>query len=383
MGCHYYAPYRSGVTVYMQMIAENLAQRNHKVTVLASRSSGKVPERENIGGVEVIRLPVWFTVNRACLMPSFPRVLFSMAKDFDIVNLHLPMPEIGLVARLLRKKKLVLTYHCDITLKGFVFKNLIEPLYYRSLRSGLRFADAVVLNSEEYFLGSRIRTETDRGVFIYPPIKPVNRRDPSSLRKRLGISEGPVIGFVGRLVYEKGVEYLIEAMKDVKSRFPGAVLVIVGDDQVAGGSVKDKLLALSKKYEKSVIFAGPLDEEALCEFYSLCNVFVLPSVETLESFGMVQVEAMMCGAPVVVTNLPGITVPVDRTGMGVVVPPRDEAALARGIIEVLSNKEKYAVDPAVIRKEFSLEKAIDRYESLFARLMEMPLEFQTSSPEHS
>lgn len=370
MACHYYYPYRSGVTEYMRLLAQGLVQRGHEVTVLASRSSPEYPAYEVRDKIRIIRLPVLMSIDRACIMPTFLPKIYSLSKQFDIVNIHLPFPELFPVAFALRNRKLVYTYHCDITLKGGYVAMLLESLYYRSVSRGLKYASAVVFNSKEYFEHSRIHGSSYRAVFISPPIKPAERKDPSALKKTLAISDGPVIGFTGRLVHEKGIDYLIKAFGMVKQSLPNAKLVIAGDDKVAGGSVKKELVKLAEKYNGDILFPGFLDDACLMEFYSLCDVFVLPSVETLESFGMVQIEAMMCGTPVIATTLPGVTVPIDRSGMGILVPPKDTDTLAKAIVEILTNKNKYIVDRKKILEEFGLEKTIDKYERLFMGLLE-------------
>lgn len=366
MACHYYYPYRSGVTEYMRLLAQGLVHRGHEVTVLASRSSPEYPAYEVSDKIKIIRLPVLMNIDRACIMPTFLPKIYSLSKQFDIVNIHLPFPELFPVAFALRNRKLVCTYHCDINLKGGYGAKLLESLYYWSVRSGLKYASAVVFNSKEYFDGSRVKDSSYRAEFIYPPLKPMERRDPTALRKRLALEDGPVVGFAGRLVHEKGIDYLIKAFGTVKQSIPNAKLVIAGDDKVAGGSIKQGLVKLAEKYSGDVMFPGFFDGDVLKEFYSLCDVFVLPSIETFESFGMVQVEAMVCGTPVIATTLPGVTVPVSETGMGLLVPPRDTDALALAIIQALTHKEKYTINKEKIVEKFGLKKAVDDYERLFS-----------------
>lgn len=127
---------------------------------------------------------------------------------------------------------------------------------------------------------------------------------------------------------------------------------------------KDKILKLVEKHKEQIIFLGELPEEKMGSFYSLLDVLVLPSVNSTEAFGMVQVEAMMAGVPVVVSNLPGVRVPIEKTGMGLVVPVGDSGKLAGAIIEIIRNKKKYIKDAKLIENEFSINKTIKFYESL-------------------
>ena len=120
------------------------------------------------------------------------------------------------------------------------------------------------------------------------------------------------------------------------------MLVIAGEkEKVAGGTVTNRLVNLAQKHKDQILFTGFIEDTLLEHFYSSCDVFVLPSVDRLESFGMVQVEAMLCGTPVVAAERPGVSLPILTTGMGRIVPPKNPRALADGIIEVLENRDHY------------------------------------------
>ena len=140
--------------------------------------------------------------------------------------------------------------------------------------------------------------------------------------------------FVGRLVYYKGLEYLIEAMRWV----PDAVLVVVGT-----GPLRGRLQRLSEQWlgcPGKVVFLGAVAEHDLCAWYHACDVFVLPSVELSEAFGLVQLEAMACAKPVVTTDLPtGVTYVNQHGHTGLVVPRRNSRALAEAINILLDNRQ--------------------------------------------
>lgn len=162
-----------------------------------------------------------------------------------------------------------------------------------------------------------------------------------------------IVGFVGRIGWEKGLLYLIEAMKQVK-----ATLVLVGPYKDVAGDNTYKTL-------KNVELKGPISHDKLRNFYKSIDCLVLPSTNNLETFGIVQAEAMVCGTPVVATNLPGVRVPIQMTGMGEVCKIADSQDLADKINIVLKNGKKYYRNRAKNLDKFDYLKTVDEYEKLF------------------
>ncbi len=368
----YYPPYCSGVTVYVARLAEGLVVRGHSVCVLTARHDRHLPGREVVNGVDVRRIPALFGLSKGKFKPMLLPTISRVAKDFDVVNVHAPLFEAGAVLGLLREKRPILTYHCDLALHD-PLGQVIERAYYGLLHLGMGSCHRIVCHGHEYAGHSRISYAIDKVVPIPPPITPFAPvKDSSYLRRRWGIKDGPpVIGFLGRLVREKGLAYLVDAIPHIRREVPGAVFVIAGEgEHVAGGKRQSVLEALKRRTEglRGVVFPGHVPAEDLEAFYSLCDVFVLPSCASLESFGMVQVEAMLCGTPVVASDLPGVREPIKKTGMGVLVPPRNAKALAEGIVDVLTHPRRYAVFPKAIQKTYGLKHALDGYERLFASI---------------
>jgi glycosyltransferase involved in cell wall biosynthesis len=116
-----------------------------------------------------------------------------------------------------------------------------------------------------------------------------------------------------------------------------------------------------------------ISEQEKAAFYHTCEVTVLPSINSTESYGMVQVESLACGAPVVASDRPGVRVPVLRTGMGRIVPPADPGALAAAILEVLDAPERFRGDPEPLLRLSTPEAVAQEYESLFQALLDKDL----------
>ncbi len=109
---NYYSPYISGITEYVRLLCESLAKKGYNITVLASNHANLLYE-EVINGVKVIRAPIICKINKGTVSPAFIAMAYRLSKEADIVNLHLPMLESGIIASLVDKKKLITTYHCD------------------------------------------------------------------------------------------------------------------------------------------------------------------------------------------------------------------------------------------------------------------------------
>lgn len=366
----YYPPYHSGVTEYVKRLAEGLAARGHDATVLTSRHIPTLPSDETLNGVRVIRLPVLFKVSKGVFKPALLPTLRRMCQDYDIVNIHLPLPEVGACALLLKKRNLILTYHCDLELHKGLPEKLIEKIYYLSLNFALPRSERIIVNDLDYAMHSKIRSYKEKIVEIHPPITAYQRTDPAGFKNKYGLKQDDIIiGFLGRLVYEKGLEYLIKAVPLVLAELPKARFIIAGEgEDVAGGkkhSVKDELIKMSKPYGDRVLFTGFLPQSEIPAFYSACDVFVLPSIAPLESFGMVQVEAMLCGTPVVATDMPGVRTPVIKTKMGILVPPKDEESLAIAITTIINERNRYIRPTGHICLHFSIDNTIESYEKIF------------------
>jgi glycosyltransferase involved in cell wall biosynthesis len=175
-------------------------------------------------------------------------------------------------------------------------------------------------------------------------------------------TDGPHIGFLGRIVPDKGLDYLVAAFSKIAD--PEARLLLGGDYlTVAGGSVIGRIRAAAAD-DPRIRILGLLHGRQINDFYASIDAFALPSVA--ESFGIAQAEAMMCGIPSVTTDLPGGRYPVVATGMGAVVPPRDPETLREALLDVLTWDAAARHEGAKrAREEFGEQGCLDRYAALF------------------
>ncbi len=370
----YYRPYISGVTVYNQRMAEGLARRGHHVTVLTSRYDAALPEQAVEGGINVVRLPVALRVSKGALMRGYGARAAELAAAHDAIVMSLPNTplEIFWLTRLARRlgRPLIGAYHCDITLPPGLFNALVtRGVACCNLLAAAR-ADALLSYSVDYSLHSRLlRGLGHKLVCIVPPIA-VATPDPvavAELRRRHADGGRRLIGVAARLAPEKGIEYLPEGLGRIERAAGAPVrLLMVGDTEHVIGEEPYRTLIgpLLAALGDRVALLGQLSDVDLSAFYAACDVLALPSVNPTESFGMVQVEAMLCGTPVVASDLPGVRAPVQMTGMGRLAPPRDAEALADAIAAVLAEPERYRRGRRHVEAIFSLERALDRFEEM-------------------
>ncbi len=357
MVLNYYAPYVSGLTNVARDIAEALVARSWRVRVVTTRHDPTLPATDVCNGVEVERAPVLATIGKGPVSPSFVRQAVAATRRCAVVNLHLPMLEAGLISRW-SHASIVTTYHCDVSLPPGRLNDIQRRVIDSSSRSALNRSAAMVVTSNDYAEHSRLWPQLSRGAVAIPP--PCHQREAGVARYRDG--DGFHIGFLGRIVEEKGIEYLVDAVRQIDD--PQLRLLIAGEfSAVAGGSVIERVRNRIQG-DSRIRLLGFLSEDELGDFYASLDAFALPSVNPFEAFGIVQVEAMLCGVPVLASNLPGVRVPVLQTGFGLLAEIRDVTEIRRGLEELRDRPWDRADGISQAQAAFSLAAVIDSYEAV-------------------
>jgi len=374
----YYRPHYSGLTIYAERLVRALAERGHHVTVLTSRYDADLPQREALDGVEIVRLKVRLHVSKGVVMPSMPYWAWRLARQADILHLHLPQLDAAPLALLARLSGMpaVLTYHCDLQLPPGLVHTLANQVSHLANHVSARSSSVIVTNTLDYAQNSPfLKRYLSKVRLVLPPVEleAVSEDDVEAFRLKAGIRAGQrVIGMAARLASEKGVEYLVQAMPAIIEKHPGARVIFVGQYQDVFGEQEyaRRLAGAIRELGQHWTYMGILPPKEFAAFFQAAEVTVLPSINSTESFGMVQVESMSCGTPVVTSDMPGVRQPVLLTGMGKIVPPRDAGALAQALIEILDQPQKYRGDPQVIAQRFSPQVVAAEYEALFADLLQ-------------
>jgi glycosyltransferase involved in cell wall biosynthesis len=370
----YYHPHVSGLTLYFKRLAEHYQKNGHTVTLIAVKHDKTLPAGETVNGVTVVRVPYLFKVNKGLFVPHMWFYAWRFVRHADIVHVNLPSLEafsIALTAKLLGKK-VVSTYVCDLHLSPFRGSGPLTALIDLNHILTLKLSDKIASFTLDFALHSRVLKKFTRAVVaIYPSIEiPERTQALEALTDLKAKGFSPLIGMATRFASDKGIEYCLEALPAIRARFSGLKLLIAGDMHAVGEERYLKSLTpLLEKYRSVVCCLGELNQNQLIHFYQLIDLLVVASTNSTEAFGMVQIEAMAHGTPVVATNLAGVTAPVRITGMGEIARSADSDDLSRKIITVLTNRNSYQGDTDALRKLFSIDNAAQHYLDLYNRAL--------------
>ncbi len=346
----YYYPYLGGTENHLYTLANELKGKID-LDIIVANTEFKTSIEES-GGLNIYRLACLGSLFSVPLIFSLP--IWLKKTKADILHFHLPNP-FSIFCYYISKPKgrVIISYHSDILKQRFL-NFIFKPM----LNNFLKRADCIIVTSpnmiDNSFVLRRFKDKCrvvplgiDLGLFKFD--KKVEE-ETEKIRLEFGT---PLILFVGRLVYYKGIEYLLDAMKNINAK-----LMLIGDGLLKKRLVK---LAVGLGVSNKIIWLGSVENKRLAPYYYACDLFVLPSSFKTEGFGIVQLEAFACKKPVVSTALPTGVVFVNKDGVtGITVPPRDSSSLAIAINKLLSSPElleSYGQNGReILEKEFTKEK---------------------------
>ncbi|MDO8571216.1 MAG: glycosyltransferase family 4 protein [bacterium] len=365
-----FSPYKGGIGMVAFHNAQILAKAGHEVSVFTPRyaSLKNVAAKETIDGCLVVRLKPLLQYGNAAFLSSLCGVL----RGFNAFHLHYPFlggAELVILAKILFKKRLVVTYHMDLIGHGF-FKNMFTVYSRIMIPFIVKYADGIFVTSFDYagqsLLAPFLTTQSEK--FKELPITVDTNHFkpdvvPDEIKKRHALSSDErVILFVGGLDsahYFKGVTYLIDAAALLMRRddVPRFRVLIIGE-----GDLRPSYEQYAKEagVSENIIFVGTISNDDLPAYYRSADVSVLPSIDSSEAFGLVLIEAMACGTPVIASDLRGVRSVVGR-GTGILVPPKDTKQLAEALVAIISDPQRAKVmgenARAHVLERYSHEKA--------------------------
>ncbi|WP_266079404.1 glycosyltransferase family 4 protein [Haladaptatus caseinilyticus] len=339
-----YHPFIGGVEEYVATLSEKLVGRGHEVTVLCAQSEPDTPAREVRNSVRVRRLPVFGYLANTPIMPHLPSVLLDEAAQADIIHTHLPTPwsaDLSALVGTITRTPTVLTYHNNVVGTGIA--RVAAGAYNAApLPTTLRLADTVITTQESYVQRSRPLQSVQSKVECIPNGVDIRRFRPVTVspgeKRSLGFAPNRTsVLFLSTLdEYHryKGLDVLLEAMSMLAAIMPEPPQLVVGGDGVLRPEYET--LAARLGVESRVRFLGRIPDSELVAAYNAADAFVLPSTDSdQEGFGLVLLEALATGTPVVSTDIVGVADDIESTDVGRVVNRGDPGALAKGIRDVL------------------------------------------------
>jgi glycosyltransferase involved in cell wall biosynthesis len=367
--CPYFYPHIGGVESHVLSMSQTLVRKGHDVAVYTSKYSDEVPEREEYDGIDIHRVKTVVNVFNTPLIPNVKKQLLK--ERADVIHAHMPPPFTEYYASRACKRSgipFVVTYHCDPEIPN-ILSNPVTNIYRRT------FGYYALLHSRQIIVHTQTYSATSRALWKFEPVIipsaiDINRfhpdKDGGIVRKKHGIEDKKVVLYVGRFVYHKGLDHLIEAANRLD---PDVVFILVGT-----GEYRKTMEKLIDKYnlKKRFIFPGHVPEDLLPNYYSAADVFVLPSVLRLEAFGLVTVEAMSTGKPVVISDIPGVREVITDKVHGYLAEPANPDDLSSKLDKVLKSpklsKKLGMAGRKKVEEDFNWEKVVDRiievYESV-------------------
>jgi glycosyltransferase involved in cell wall biosynthesis len=364
----FYPPSTGGIETVMYDITEMLnKERDIKCDVLcSSKDYNYLEEKSNYTIYRTKTFGIYFSTS---ITPQMIFKLRNIVSQYDIIHVHLPDPMANIVLMLtnLENKKIVLHWHSDIIKQKYLLK-LYEPLQNWMMKK----ADKIIATTPKYIEESKyLQKYKDKCISIPIGI------DENKLKANINIvnnikkiyNNKKIIFSLGRLVYYKGFEYLIKSAKYLNNEY----VILIG----GSGPLKEELNNLIKSHslENKVILLGRIEDNELGSYYEACDLYCLPSIVKSEAFGIVQIEAMSFGKPIVATKINGSGVDwVNKDDVsGINVEPKDPEALAEAFRRIFNNKDDYERYSINAKKRFNSlfkrEKMNDRLIQLYKELL--------------
>ncbi len=370
-----YYPLIGGAEVFAQEVAEYLVKKGDEVDIVTTRPDRSLSGLETINDVVVHRVTLG-RIKYLSYVAGYFRLLWHLLRldkerNYDLIHAvgdGLPSIVATSIKKLRGKPYLITIQGGDIT-PGYK-KNLSGRIAKKLQQWSFRSADTVHVISKD------LREQTEQ-LGAHNPIVIPNGVDASifrplnkaALRKKHGFSQDEkiVVG-VARLIPRKGIDYLIRATAKVAEHFTNLRLLIIGDG--IQRSELEKLISQVKLDAKAQIL-GLVNHEQVPQYFSMADVFVIPSL--YEPLGIVTIEAMACGVPVIGTNVDGIPDVVEDGKNGILVPPGDAEQLAEAIVKLLRDEDtrnRFAREGLeTVKQKFLWENVLMRIEDLYSNLV--------------
>ena len=355
-------PAVGGVEKYVLDLSKELVKNGNQVKVICANEPKS--DITSFEGIKIERLKYIGKIANTNICLGLKSKLKK--EEFDIIHTHIPTPwssDISARVALKKNKPLILTYHNDLVKNGFA--RIIANLYNNTfLRLLLKMADKIIITQPKYLDYSKYLKKYEDKVVVLP-----NAVDISKFKKINVKKEKNSLFFLSVLDEfhrYKGLDYLLESIKEVKKKIPSIKLYIAGKGKLLE---EYKQLSINLGIDKKIIFLGYVSDEDLIKYYNQCEVFILPSIDHNEGFGIVLLEALACKTPVITTDIVGIADEIKDNNCGIIVEPKNSTQLSESIIELLDNKKKIKLmgenGRKLVEKKYTWKKVAKYVEKVY------------------
>lgn len=361
-------PEIGGVENHVYYLAKELVKKKTSVEVICAGDTSLPTERE---GINITRLKSGFKITNTNITLSLPLTL--LRSKFQIVHTHMPTPWTAdwsvLIAKL-RNKKSIITIHNDLQKSGFLAK-LITDFYLNTIfRMTLTLVDKIIIVNPDwknaFTYTVKLFKHVENKIIVIPNgvdtqlFKPGSKKDSKTIL---------FVSVLDKHHKFKGFDYLLKALTEIKQSIPDIKLQVIGE-----GELKQTYQKMVKEMglNRSVTFLGAKSQGVLPKYFSEATVFVLPSIHT-EGYGIVLLEALACGTPVVTTSIAGVSKDIKEFRAGQIVAPADSEALAKAITKIMRSKtlqrEQGKNGRKLVERYYSWNIVSDKVNSLYKEVL--------------
>jgi len=348
----FYTPHISGIVTYIDQMISFFKKKKFIVTVLTTKHNTDLKISEYHKSINIIRCNPTFSISRGTYSFELIKKFLLIYKNYDYINVHYPLTEIFPLIFLLKKKNTILNYHClpEFGILNIIFKSYF---YFFGLIATIKSKKTVVL-SKDYFENIIFHKYFSFNLLEIPPF--VNKYDAKLINFSKKKNKEIIIGFLGRICKEKGIEILLK-LSDlfIKRNINHKILIAGNLNDKRFKKYIDNLLFISKN-NKNIEFLNKINEGDKLKFFNRIDVFILPSVNSFEAFGIVQLEAMNHGVPVIATDIKGVRSVINKTSNGFLFKKNNVKELAEKILKIKDSNQ--------LNKQSIIKKTKDNYNKL-------------------
>jgi glycosyltransferase involved in cell wall biosynthesis len=365
----FFYPHWTGIAKSVFSLTKSL-QNTFAITVLTVRFDNKLAKREKIENIAIVRSNYLFTISRSKYSLAILTDFLQLVRKSDVVIVNSPSANIfffSLFAKLFGKKLLIF-HQGDLILPPGLKNTIIEKVFDLSCYISFSLADKVSTYTSDYAKHSLVIKPFLKKFtpVLLPVVFQSKMSNESQLEKIESLQKQKkiIFGFAGRFVEEKGFDILFRAIPKVLENLPNAHFVIAGAEM----SYEDffgKNKVLFDLVKDHLTFLGLLDDSGLQIFYSGIDAIVVPSRS--DCFNLVQAEAMLCGTPAIVSDIPGLRYLVKESGFGLIFTSESSEELAKTIIRFEQEKPSIMKNEKILREMLDTQKIIANAEEFIEK----------------